>query len=245
MSIAEKLTQIAENEQKVYDAGIEEGKKSEYDLFWDTFQSNGNRRYYEYAFADDTNGGRKWISGKTYRPKYPMKPLAASYMFRRSGLGYEDIAKIDFSECKNFDYAFYRYGGSQIFPPIDLRSATSLSNVFNDSTSIKEMEKIKVSENTPYNNTFSGCTGLREVRFEGTIGQNGLNFKDSTLLSRNSIETIIEALSTTASGKTLTLSKAAVDKAYETSEGANDGSNSPTWLDDKLAYRPNWTISLA
>ena len=38
MSIAEKLTTIAENEQKVYDAG----QKSEYDRFWDSYR--GSRR---------------------------------------------------------------------------------------------------------------------------------------------------------------------------------------------------------
>ena len=35
MSIADKLTTIAENEQKVYDAGA----KSEHDKFWDSYQN--------------------------------------------------------------------------------------------------------------------------------------------------------------------------------------------------------------
>ena len=39
MSIAEKLQQIAENEQNVYDAG----KKAQYDEFWDNYQNKGNR----------------------------------------------------------------------------------------------------------------------------------------------------------------------------------------------------------
>lgn len=41
MSIAEKLQTIVENEQRVYEAGknkgIEEGKKLEYDRFWDEY----------------------------------------------------------------------------------------------------------------------------------------------------------------------------------------------------------------
>ena len=39
MSIAEKLVTVAENEQKVYDAG----KQAEYDAFWDNYQVYGNR----------------------------------------------------------------------------------------------------------------------------------------------------------------------------------------------------------
>ena len=39
MSIAEKLTTVAENVPKVYEAG----KKAEYDAFWDKYQNNGKR----------------------------------------------------------------------------------------------------------------------------------------------------------------------------------------------------------
>ena len=46
MSIADKLTTIAENEQKVFDAG----KQAEYDEFWDSFQSKGTRKDCQYLF---------------------------------------------------------------------------------------------------------------------------------------------------------------------------------------------------
>lgn len=62
MSIAEKLTTVAENLPKVYEAG----KKSEYDRFWDTLQQNGNLRFYNYLFAY----GR--YSDEIYNPKYPI-----------------------------------------------------------------------------------------------------------------------------------------------------------------------------
>ena len=52
------------------------------------------------------------------------------------------------------------------------------------------------------------------------------------------------ALSTTTTGLTVTFSKTAVDKAFETAEGANDGSTSPEWL-ALVATRPNWGIGLA
>ena len=51
MTTAEKLTQIAQNQQAVYDAGVAKGqgkgdygegylagKQAEYDRFWDTYQ---------------------------------------------------------------------------------------------------------------------------------------------------------------------------------------------------------------
>lgn len=228
--------------------GIEEGKRAEYDLFWDTFQKNGQRRYYERAFADTTNGGRMWVYGKNYKPKYPMKPLAAQDMYAYCFLPYEAMAAVDFSECKDFYNTFAYFAISNAdkkFPPIDISSATRTQNLFAWATGIKEIEEICVSETTPYSSCFTGTTNLVEVKFNGTIAQKGLSFKDCAKLSKGSIEDVIEHLSDSTDGLTVTFSKAAVDKAYETSEGANDGSNSGVWLDDKLSYRPNWTISLA
>ncbi len=257
--IAEKLGRIAENEQRVYDAGyrtgyeqgeaagVEQGKRSEYDLFWDTFQKNGDRRYYERAFADTTNGGRMWINGKNYRPKYPMKPLQAMQMYEYGYLPYEAIAAVDFSECTDF-YGTFAYfsivGTDKKFPPIDISSATRTQNMFGWCTGIKEIEEICVSETTPYSSCFAGTTNLVEVKFNGTIAQNGLNFKDCTQLSVQSIESVINHLSGTTTGLKVTFSRTAVNKAFETSEGANDGETSAEWA-GLIATKSNWTIALA
>ena len=69
MSIAEKLQIVAENEQKVYEAG----KKTQYDEFWDAFQDYGNKTNYANAF------GGYW-NEKTLRPKYDIVPTNM-YMF--------------------------------------------------------------------------------------------------------------------------------------------------------------------
>ena len=68
MTTAEKLTTIAENQQKVYDAGyadgVEAGAKSEYDRFWDEFQNKGGKASYYWAFYGDR------FTDETYNPKY-------------------------------------------------------------------------------------------------------------------------------------------------------------------------------
>lgn len=68
MSIAEKLVTIAENQQKVFDAG----KDAECNTFWDVFQNYGNRTNYANAFYNTV-----WTDG-IYKPKYPFK-LVGSY----------------------------------------------------------------------------------------------------------------------------------------------------------------------
>ena len=262
-TIAEKLTQIAENEPKVYDAGynkgkaegdtegynrghatgyeegkaegIEEGKQSEYDAFWDHYQKNGNRTYYDNAFADGGNEGGRWRYNVTYKPKYPIKPISAMNMYSYSALPYEAIAAVDFSKCKDFYCCFNYYKGGTQFPPLDLRVATRTQNLFGWSTKIQEVEELWVAESTPYQAIFGGCTNLTEVRFNGTIGQNGLSFKDSTLLSKASIENIIGCLSDTTTGLTVTFALDSVTSRFDSMK---------EW-EELMATKPNWTIALA
>ena len=90
---------------------------------------------------------------------------------------------------------------------------------------------------------FGYCNKLEEVRIEGTIGQNGLDLRWSTKLSRASIESIINALSDTTSGLSITLSLAAVNRAFAYVENGDDGSINQPWL-DLVASKPNWAINL-
>lgn len=75
MSIADKLTTIAENEEKVFDAG----KTAEYDTFWDSFQQNGNKSSYWGAFA--------YWNDDIYKPKYTIRISGGTnYMFYNSNI---------------------------------------------------------------------------------------------------------------------------------------------------------------
>ena len=76
--------------------------------------------------------------------------------------------------------------------------------------------KIRTDENTVFSETFNYCTALKNVTFEGVIGQN-LNIRWSPL-SADSIRSIITHLSDTAQGKTLTLSRTAVENAIANGE---------------------------
>ena len=229
MSIADKLTTIAENEQKVYDAG----KQASYDEFWDAYQNYGKADY-EYGFC-----GTRW-NDETFAPKYDLKPTywGAGYMFHRCGI--VDLkgalekcgVQLDLKNAHNLNNTF---SGSTIerFPILDLTNADySLNYMFSD-CSVKYIEKIISSANTKYYGyTFQNATSLTDVTFEGVIARS----VDShwSPLSKASILSIIEHLSDTASGQTLTLSKAAKEAAFSDTEWA-----------ELIATKPNWSVSLA
>ena len=62
-------------------SGVNDGKQEEHDTFWDTFQKNGSRRNYSYAFFDG------WTNAN-FAPKYDIiAELGYSiYMFGQSNI---------------------------------------------------------------------------------------------------------------------------------------------------------------
>ena len=127
---------------------------------------------------------------------------------------------IDFSELKNASYFCVQTKALEVIDgnPINLSKVTKISDF------------LRI------------CPALREVRLTGEV-KVSLDIKTATALSKETITNIVGCLSPSVSGKTLTLSQSAVDKAFETSAGANDGSTSAEW-ETLVAAHTNWTISL-
>ena len=237
MSIANKLQMIAENEQKVYDAGYNKGKadgrQAEYDRFWDIFQQNGNRTSYNYAFF-----GYTWTD-EIFKPKYDFVLVgnSASGMFHSSGITnlkqllLDAGVKLDTSNCT---YLLQTFQSSEIthLPEIDARNAVNTSYMVGSSCKVHTIDKLLVSETTPLFSTFNGSNYLENIVFEGTIGQNvDLHWSP---LTAESIESTVAALSDTTSGMTASFKQSAVNAAFTTDE----------W-NALVAAKPNWTITLA
>ena len=234
MSISEKLKNIADNEIRVYEAG----KKAEYDAFWDNYQENGNKTDCHNMFY-----GSGWTNA-IYKPKHPLRPTDAYAMYQKSGI--TDIycggnTIVDFSKCTDLYYTFY---GTHIkhLGVLDLSSTTRINSCFAASAKLISIDKLIMSESiTTAAGAFKNTLALSDVTVEGVIACS-IDIHWSPL-SHDSIESIISHLSDTTTRQTLTLSKAAVNKAFETTTSANDGSTSDEWK-ELTDSKPNWTISL-
>jgi flagellar biosynthesis/type III secretory pathway protein FliH len=244
------------NAEEAYEQGVADGKKAEYDAFWDDFQDNGNRTDYENAFY-----GMGWTA-KSLRPKYPIKIVGAGtnvfrHCFFKMGIAAVveernkllDIShiSIDVSEATTCSQMFANArvtGATLIFS----EKITSLTYAFNKGNG-GEIAGMKITLLVPNPNcNWSNAFDYHRVQelnlLEGTvIGTNGFNVKWATALPHDSIVSIVNALSTTTSGLSITLSKTAVNSAFETSSGAKDGSTSAECT-ALVATRSNWTISL-
>jgi hypothetical protein len=248
---------IAENLKKVYDLGLEHGKnlggysegfeagkKSQYDEFWD----NGVSEYgWVYKFS-----GSMW-NDKTFYPNQDLKPTGNAHtMFALCRI--TDLAgrlnecgkKLDMSGVKGTSNSLFSWCALiEHIPYLDLSNSTSgLYNTFEECQKLHTIDgiKLKADGSHPISRAFINCVALENLTIDGTIGQNGFNVQWSIKLSKASWISIMTAASTTAN-ITITGSLVSVNKAFETSPGANDGSTSPEWLALKAA-RPTVSVSL-
>lgn len=130
MSIADKLTTIAENVPKVFDAG----KDAEYDKFWDGFQQNGNRGAYRYAFYDN-------YPDEIFNPKYPFTCTGnCSSMFQ-----YAKMSKIE----QTVDFSANTMGAAgsvfantnnlETISDLRVKSGLSMASWFTKATALKNI----------------------------------------------------------------------------------------------------------
>lgn len=218
MSIAEKLITVAENDQIITEAVATEadliaeiksmvdnlpeagGGDSYYDTFWDAYQQNGNLTNYYGAFY-----GAGWTD-ETFKPKYTPMP-GGGEMFHNSGITKLENGIVDFSKLGDGYMVFRGCPNLVRLPRLDFSSMTMSSWLFGQCPKLEEIECIVVNETLTSNtNLFWGCSALKEVRFEGVIGQ-AMTLQWSNLLSNDSVQSIIDHLKdlTGATAQTLTL----------------------------------------
>lgn len=263
MSTADKLTTIAENVPKVYESGQNNVKEQVepinaelekclagtsvegqtwYDMFWDNYQRNGNLsgKNVEYLFA-----GKGWTK-ENCKPKYDIVSPSSTYMMFSANTAVTDLREfkkgndekviLDFSGTTDLSYCFYRSSITYI-QTLDCTSATNCNNFF-QASQIETIELLKLREDgkNTLGAAFANCVTLKNINVEGKIGHNGTDFKQCKNLTKSSLTSIINALSTATSGYTISLSQTAVTTAF----GSVDNAEWQTLV----ASKPNWTISL-
>ncbi len=228
--------------------GLEEGYNLHYNEFWDVFQQNGTRRKYDSAFYNPHHG---W-DGTTFDPKYDIIcEGSATQMFyawenlntnadigailKRNGI------TINTSQATNL-VNFMAYGKSIIgtLPTISCESAKANTKAMFRNVQITKIEKLIVTELTDFTDMFLYCSNLAEIEFEGTIATGALNMSSCKNLNAASLYSIINALSASTSGLTITLPTTA-----EANYNANPPAGAPQTWAALIATRQNWSYAYA
>ena len=198
MNTSEKLTVVAKNQQKVFDAGRVQGERD----WWEKYQRWTATSYhndYMYAFA-----GYLW-----------------------DDTAYDPIVQIDATARSNDIFAYSRITDTKVPVNIASSSTTNKNATFRNATNLVTIRKFIVNASQSMNGQFSGCTKLKNLTIEGTIGKAvGLG---ECPLTRESIESVVNALSTNTSGLTCTFKKTAVESAYTDEQWAAVKNSKPNW----------------
>lgn len=217
MSIAEKSVIIAENEQRVYDAGYAagqaaagggdteasynegytDGQQAEYDRFWDILQNNGMPilQYFRLPTWNDEN----------FKPQYTVYAEPGTWS---NGLdsGTKNIhcsitdirpetlgVNVDWSLCENFNGALImtpiRYVGV-----VNMTNAQSGGTLFYNAKSLESVEKVILpnpAKKIAFNALgFNTCRNLTEIRFEGEF-YGSVSFAGCSMLSLESAKSAL------------------------------------------------------
>ena len=184
--------------------------KTDYD---EVYEAGKQAEYDAFWDAYQDNGNRTnyehafmhWPD-ECYNPKYPIIMAANSYAFQDARFKSTKV-DIDISQSPKTYYVFYN-------------------------TKIETITKLIVAESVVFDGqSFLYSSYLKNITIEGVIGSS-IDFK-SCPLTKASITSIINALSSSTSGQTCTLKKTAKEAAFTADEWAT-----------LIATKSNWTFSL-
>ncbi len=147
-----------------------------YDMFWDTYQQNGQRTNYYQMFVQ--NG---W-DDSTFCPKYPITCKNGS---------------------NNGCAVFYNSRMTQIPVPIIVTN-TSAREMFNQCTKLETVSRLVLEGVADCNSMFSGCSQLRDLNIEGSIDVN-FSLAAAGALSAESVQKVLDCLRDLTGDTTQTL----------------------------------------
>jgi hypothetical protein len=232
-NIAELEKEVGEAFEEGKAEGIEEGKEAEVKAFWDSANGSFNVDG-KYHFA-----GSLW-NDYTFNPtqSYTFNNCQGTFQDCRikdlKGILERNNVTFNFSKARYFDYMAYS-STIESFPLIDTNGATRLYWTFAYMTGQNISMKLIIKDDgsLDFSNAFSNTNIKELIIVSGVIGKNGLNLQWSISLNKASIESIINALSATTTGLTVTLSQTAIDNAFTAEE----------W-ETLRNTKKNWTITL-
>ena len=241
-STKELLTTIAENQPKIKAQGFEEGKKAEYDAFWDTISYHQTRTDYQRAF-------RGWAC-QHIRPPFKITPTARfgdHYMFADN----KELLKVekeffDLSQLKELSQTSNSYGHMRTFSgcmgiveieDIGMPSA-AYDATFYDCLKLEKIEVVRSQEDTFYNlQSFGYCTKLQHLVIEGVIGTDfNIKWSPLSVASLKSIVTHLKPYFNTDKAFTYTLTVKA--SAWDVLEAEGFTDDDYAWIYDTFGGNP-------
>lgn len=232
MSIADKLNTIAENEQKVYDAGYNAATDDMEMKMWKSITANGTRDVWVRTFNGTDYTGFSF-------PK-PVKPVLANnnisyierfcYEYKGTKLpGNIDLSNIPKNSTPSNLFSWSR----QLVEIYDMGlPAINYDSCFTYCRSLKTIEVLRINETNTFP-SFNETNVIKNIRIDGVIGKN-VAISNCTLLTHDSLMSIINSLKDYSSDESGT--------AHSCSIGSTNLSKL-TEEEQQIAIDKGWTLA--
>lgn len=233
-TVSTRLIIVADNQQKVHEAGHIAGRQAEHDRFWDIYQNYGKRTVYDNCF-----GGEGWTE-ETFKPKYDIyhKNSIAYMIFRRCGfINLEEVIKASGKkvtiESGILQYVFQYSQLLEVIGGIDFTvPITKVTGAFQYCNKLKKIQTLEISD-IATQLEFTNIPLLEDVSFTGTIPVN-ISFAQSPNLTSDSVQSIIDHLKDLTGQPTQTLTVHQSVRNRMTSDQVS-----------KIVDQKNWTLAPA
>ena len=192
--ISDKYLQIAQNSTQLYENGWDNAIAE----MWEGIQVGGKRTNYQTAFRN------QYFTKKTFKPQYDIAPVGVCTMifYNMSSdepLDFVEIEKecgikLDFSKATNVESIAQITDAISRFNILDITSTNNNYGMLWNCNKLTRVEKVIVSETTPYLANAFRAPNLEHCPFEGTIAQNGLTVQYCTKLDKESLLSILGCL---------------------------------------------------
>ncbi len=242
MSVTEKLTTIAENVPKVYEAG----KKSEHNEFWDNYNLGGER-----AFS-----GQGW-NKDIFKPNRNFTVTAYTFFYHNwLGDAYdlaEQLEKLGVAPIFNSNsikQAFYSAWFTRV-PTCDFSNCEGIfDRVFYGATQLVTIDKIILPPEgniTSFNTPFNSCSRLKNITFEGVIDKSvSFSYSPLSVESLKNIASCLKDFSSDDSNhykNTLTVKNSAFSALEAEGDTAEYNGVACTWAE--LIDNKKWNLTQA
>ena len=121
------------------------------------------------------------------------KSTTLSSMFTNCG-ELTTIPQLDSSKCTSFSNMFQYCRKLTSISPLNTSSGKSFGNMFNQCNVLTSIPQLDLTNATSVSSILSGCTALVDLNIVGTINITGFSASACTLLTHDSLMSIINAL---------------------------------------------------
>lgn len=162
------------------------------------------------------NGVSLTCSNETIPFKLDTSAVTKFYNMFNSCNNITTIPQLDTSKGTNFSYMFSYCEQLTTIPTLDTSKGTNFNYMFSGCQSLQSIQQLDFSNGTNLGLAFNRCKNLTDVTFVGSINKD-INFMYCTLLTYDSVKSILTACSNTTNttSKTLKFSRTLTDQNGE------------------------------